>query len=98
MEHTADCIMDIEDLRYHEITKKIDDSMDVIEKIVVKLSDIHGGDSGIRPKMVLDMLATDIGEENGDFIYDGLDRRNNRRAIKKYFDNAVGKIRNKVKF
>ncbi len=90
--------MDWEDLRYHEITKKIDDSMEIIEKIVIKLNEVHGGDAGIRPKMVLDMLAVEIKEENGDFIYDGLDRRNNRRAIKKYFDNAVGKIRNKVKF
>ena len=52
--------MDIEDLRYHELTRRIDDSMEIIEKIVRELTD---GDckETVRPKMVLERLAQELG-------------------------------------
>jgi hypothetical protein len=36
-----------------------------------------------------------LGEEEG-FIYHGLDKKINKRAIKKYFDNCVAKVRGRI--
>jgi len=36
-----------------------------------------------------------LGEEE-DFIYHGLEKKINKRAIKKYFDNCVAKVRSKI--
>ena len=36
-----------------------------------------------------------MGEEEN-FIYKGLEKKINKRAIKKYFDNCVAKVRSKM--
>lgn len=45
---------------------------------------------------MLDLFTEALGEEP-DFIYQGIDSKNNKRAAKKYFDNSVAKARNTLK-
>jgi hypothetical protein len=45
---------------------------------------------------VLELFAQELGEEP-DFIYQGIEGKNNRRAAKKYFDNSVAKARSLLK-
>ena len=41
------------------------------------------------------MLAEKLNEPEN-FIYEGLTKKINKRAIKKYFDNCVAKVRSKL--
>lgn len=36
--------------------------------------------------------------EDPEFIYRGIESKNNKRAAKKYFDNSVAKARNTIKW
>lgn len=45
----------------------------------------------------MELFATEMGEQSGDFIYEGIVSKINRRAVKKYFDNSVAKARNSLK-
>lgn len=44
---------------------------------------------------ILKKFADKLGEEE-EFLYKGLDKKINKRAIKKYFDNCVAKVRSRV--
>lgn len=46
---------------------------------------------------ILQVFARKIDEHDQNFLYDGLETKSIRRSIKKYFDNAVAKVKNKLK-
>lgn len=82
--------MDPENIRFNVTARKIDASMHLLEQIVED-------DPSIKPKTILQRFAERLGEQNEEFLYDGLNEKNIKRSIKKYFDNAVAKAKNKVR-
>lgn len=43
------------------------------------------------------MFAKSIGETDENFLYEDLQTKNIRRSIKKYFDNAVAKVKGRLR-
>lgn len=82
--------MDDENIQYNVTARKIDASMHILEQIVQE-------DPTIKPKTILQRFGERLGEENEEFLYEGLTEKNIKRSIKKYFDNAVAKAKNKLR-
>lgn len=57
--------MDEENIQYNVTARKIDGAMNILEDVIQQ-------DQTTKPKIILQRFAEKLGEENEDFLYDGL--------------------------